>query len=167
MTLKLIIARHAKSDWHAGSITDHMRPLNGRGLRQASQLGEELLKNTHRPSIIVSSDARRTEETALLMEPLFPNVHIQYDHRLYLGEFSDIQHSVLTHAKHHKNVLVLGHNPGFSVAASLLCRKSVELKTACAAVLETTQTDWESAFIAKNFELIEVVEGRDSPQEPC
>ena len=163
MTLKLIIARHAKSDWHAGSMTDHARPLNGRGLRQAPQLGEELCKNNHMPSIIVSSDARRTEETALLMEPLFPKVHIQFDHRLYLGELSDIEQAVLAHAKEHKTVLVLGHNPGFSVAAGLLSRKAVELKTACAAILETTQSEWESAFITKNFELIGVLEGRDTP----
>ena len=64
------------------------------------------------------------------MEPQFPNIHIQFDHRLYLGELGDIEQAVLAHATDHQTVLVLGHNPGFSVAAGLLTRKAVELKTA-------------------------------------
>ena len=160
MSLTLVITRHAKSDWHTGASSDHERPLNGRGLKEASALGKLLTQNGFTPTLILSSDARRTEETALLMEPVFREVELQFLHSLYLGDFKDIRHAVLTHGGDHKAIMVLGHNPGFSVAAALMSGKAVELKTACAAVLTSGQSDWEAAFLTKNFELSALLEGR-------
>jgi phosphohistidine phosphatase len=160
MSLTLVITRHAKSDWHTGASSDHERPLNGRGLKEAAGLGRLLKENGYTPSIILSSDARRTEETALLMEPVFGDVEIQFIHSLYLGELKDIRHAVLTHCVNHRAVMVLGHNPGFSLAAALMTSKAVELKTACAAVLTSQQSDWEAAFLTKNFELSALIEAR-------
>ena len=160
MGLTLVIARHAKSDWHTGATSDHERPLNGRGLKQASELGKLLKQSGYAPSLILSSDARRTEETALLMEPVFEDVELQYLHSLYLGELNDIRHAVITHGTDHKSIMVLGHNPGFSVAAALMSGKAVDLKTACAAVLASDQSDWEAAFLTKRFELSALIEGR-------
>ena len=37
---RLILTRHAKSSWDDPTITDHDRPLNGRGRRAALELGE-------------------------------------------------------------------------------------------------------------------------------
>ncbi len=160
MTLTLIIARHAKSDWHSGAHSDHERPLNGRGLKQASHLAKLLVEDGYEPSLILSSDARRTEETALLMEPEFKHVEIEFMHSLYLGDQHDISEAVLKHGADHSTLLVLGHNPGFSLAAALMTSKAVELKTACAAVLTTQKADWETAFLTKGFELACVVEAR-------
>jgi phosphohistidine phosphatase len=160
MSLTLVITRHAKSDWHTGASSDHERPLNGRGLKQAAELGKLLKQNGYTPSMILSSDARRTEETALLMEPAFGEVELQFIHSLYLGELKDIRHAVLTHGTDHDTIMVLGHNPGFSVAAALMSGKPVELKTACAAVLTSVQSDWEAAFLTKSFELSALIEGR-------
>lgn len=160
MSLTLVIARHAKSDWNAGAHSDHERPLNGRGLKQAAQLAQSLKKEGFAPSLILSSDSRRTEETALLMEPTFEAVDIRFLRSLYLGDLHDISAAVIAHGAHHRTVLVLGHNPGSSLASALLSRKSVELKTACAAILQTKTTDWEAAFITQDFELVSLIEGR-------
>ncbi len=160
MSLTLVIARHAKSDWNAGAHSDHERPLNGRGLTQAAQLGELLIDKGYTPSLILSSDSRRTEETALIMEPTFGAVDIQFLHSLYLGDLHDISAAVMAHGKNHRTILMLGHNPGSSLAAALLSSKAVELKTACAAVLQTKTSDWEAAFLTKDFELVALIEGR-------
>ena len=156
----LILARHAKSDWHAGAATDHERPLNGRGLREAPLLADALDKAGHRPTLILSSDSRRTEETALLMETTFGNPIVQFLHSLYLGSLSDIQHAVDTHGGGHQTIMVLGHNPGFSYAASMLSGSGVELKTACAAVLGTRLESFSDAILTKDFRLLGLFEGR-------
>ena len=160
MGLTLIIARHAKSDWQSGAANDHERPLNARGLREAPLLGQHLVRAAVMPSLILSSDSRRTEETALLLEPEFEEPTIKFFHGLYLGSIQDIQAAVIGHAHTHRCVMVLGHNPGFSLAASLLTRTSVELKTACAAVLHTQQPDFETAFLNRDFMLLNIFEGR-------
>ena len=156
----LLILRHAKSSWSDGTLRDHERPLNGRGLKQATQLAKLLVEGGFSPSLILSSDARRTEETALLMEPIFDSVEVQFMHSLYLGELHDIHAALIAHGADHQTVLVLGHNPGFSLGAALLTNTAVELKTACAAVLKSKSADWEAAFMTKSFELISVIEGR-------
>ena len=138
--LTLILARHAKRT--EPSVSDHERPLNNRGLRQAPLLGERLNQSGYAPTLIISSDARRTEETALLLQSTWTEVELIYDHRLYLGSLSDIAHTLNQFAHEERTVCVVGHNPGFSVAAALLGKTSVELKTACAAVLTSTASTW-------------------------
>lgn len=158
--LTLILARHAKSDW-SQSVSDHERPLNNRGLRQAPLLGERLHQSGYAPTLIISSDARRTEETALLLQSTWTEVELICDHRLYLGSLSDIAHTLNQFAHDERTVCVVGHNPGFSVAAALLGRTSVELKTACAAVLTSPASTWAEALEDQNFEFMGLFEGRE------
>jgi phosphohistidine phosphatase len=42
----VLILRHAKSSWKDPELTDHDRPLNKRGKRDAPRIGQ-LLKNEH------------------------------------------------------------------------------------------------------------------------
>ena len=42
----LLILRHAKSSWKHPELTDHDRPLNKRGKRDAPRLGE-ILRSEH------------------------------------------------------------------------------------------------------------------------
>ena len=38
----LLLARHAKSDWGMPGLSDHDRPLNGRGRRDAPAMARRL-----------------------------------------------------------------------------------------------------------------------------
>ena len=40
----LLIMRHAKSSWEFTDLSDHDRPLNNRGKRDAPRMGKVLLK---------------------------------------------------------------------------------------------------------------------------
>ena len=62
MSLRRILMRHAKSNWHL-TLSDHALPLNNRGRRAASALGEWLSRNGYVPNEIISSTAARTLET--------------------------------------------------------------------------------------------------------
>jgi phosphohistidine phosphatase len=60
----VLILRHGKSSWKDPELTDHDRPLNKRGKRDAPHIGA-FLKNEHLdPVVIISSTAIRTRTTA-------------------------------------------------------------------------------------------------------
>ncbi len=69
MTMRLIIMRHAKSDWNSGAASDHARPLNKRGRRDAPRVANRLGELGWQPDYVISSDSRRTRETLELMLP--------------------------------------------------------------------------------------------------
>ncbi|MGA9597997.1 MAG: histidine phosphatase family protein, partial [Acidimicrobiia bacterium] len=63
---RLMILRHAKSDWNSGADSDHTRPLNRRGTEAAMTMGRVLSRIGEVPDIIYTSSATRARETALL-----------------------------------------------------------------------------------------------------
>ena len=63
--------RHAKSDWKDSSLTDHQRPLNKRGKRDAPQMAAKLSELGWQPSRVLTSDSQRTMETLDLMKSSF------------------------------------------------------------------------------------------------
>ena len=50
----LLILRHAKSSWKHPELTDHDRPLNKRGKRDAPRMGEILRSEHLIPEAIIS-----------------------------------------------------------------------------------------------------------------
>lgn len=60
--LRLILLRHAKSDWAAG-LDDHDRPLNRRGRLAAALMGAWAREETLIPALALISSAVRTRET--------------------------------------------------------------------------------------------------------
>ena len=60
----LLILRHAKSSWEFTDLSDHDRPLNNRGKRDAPRMGKVLLKERLVPQLIISSSAARARSTA-------------------------------------------------------------------------------------------------------
>ena len=55
----LFLVRHAKSSRDDPTLPDKDRPLNERGMRDASRVGEQLAKRGAKPDLILSSSARR------------------------------------------------------------------------------------------------------------
>ena len=72
MQRRLMLMRHAKSAWTSHVPTDHERPLNERGRRDAARVGKRLAKLGWVPDLVVGSDSRRTEETWERMQKRFP-----------------------------------------------------------------------------------------------
>ena len=60
----LFLVRHAKSSRDDPTLPDKDRPLNERGMRDASRVGEQLAKRGAKPDLILSSSARRALTTA-------------------------------------------------------------------------------------------------------
>lgn len=116
MTKTLILMRHAKSDWGAPSLPDKLRPLNARGHRSATALGDWLRAKGHVPEAVMCSSAIRTRETlaglALVETPTC------FSDDLYHAE-ADVMLQVLHRATADK-VLMIGHNPGICDFAQML-----------------------------------------------
>ena len=115
--LRLILMRHAKSDWNYGDPSDHDRPLNARGKASAAALGDWLGKVGYHPDAVLCSSAARTRETLQRLD-LSPEPDMAFERALYLAE----PETMMAHLKGAKEttVLMIGHNPGICALAHRL-----------------------------------------------
>ncbi|MFK7929321.1 MAG: histidine phosphatase family protein [Myxococcota bacterium] len=143
---RLIIMRHAKSDWNTG-LDDHERPLNKRGRRDAPRMADALVRLGWSPDVVICSSAQRTVETWGCMAGCFPDsVAVRIEPALYLAGLGAIQDAVHTLSDDVHTVLVLGHNPGWEGAASALSQQPMHMTTANAALIELVPTGWAEAI---------------------
>ena len=154
MTLRLIIARHAKSSWKNAGVSDHDRPLNGRGRREAPMLGDAIRMAGWVPDVILSSDAQRTQETCEAFRESFPGVPCHFLRSLYLAHPETLFEEVTSLSPDIGTALLLGHNPGSSEFVSILAGMPVELKTANAALLEYPSDNWAEAALSRAWTLV-------------
>ena len=60
----LLLLRHAKSSWKVPDLSDHDRPLNRRGKKDAPKMGRLLKEKELVPDLVIDSTARRAKDTA-------------------------------------------------------------------------------------------------------
>ncbi|MGB3245645.1 MAG: histidine phosphatase family protein [Sulfitobacter sp.] len=112
---RLILMRHAKSDWSGGAASDHDRPLNARGQHSSVALGHWLRAQDLLPDQVISSSAKRTGETFLGLG-LPQNTAVSFTRDLYLATHHEIMGALRSATG--EVVLILGHNPGISIMAA-------------------------------------------------
>jgi len=119
---KLLLYRHAKSDWDDPYLDDHMRPLALRGLRDAPYMAQRLKKKSIFPDAIISSDAERAKATALITaENLhFPKEQIDWKSALYHASAVAILREIRQTDDRSNLLFVFGHNPGLTDLVNLL-----------------------------------------------
>ena len=107
----LYLIRHAKSSWEY-DLSDHERPLNNRGYKDANLVSKHLKDSLKLPDLVVSSDAVRAKTTAtIFVDNLGISKNIfKLDHSLY--DFSGRQLTeVIKNCNDAVNTLmVFGHN---------------------------------------------------------
>ena len=84
---RLTLLRHAKSSWKDPLLDDFDRPLNQRGERDAPVMGRRLQARGARPSMILTSPAKRALRTARLIAQAinYPAEFLQREAELYLA----------------------------------------------------------------------------------
>lgn len=117
---RLILTRHAKSDWDDPMLDDHDRPLNARGWRAALELGEWLHSRGYEPDEVLCSTARRTQDTwaRVAATPLEVTPRVTFSEKLYHAG-PDVMLNVLQEATG-DIVMMVGHNPGIAAFAAIL-----------------------------------------------
>ena len=119
MTLRLILIRHAKSNWDDPTMEDHDRPLNGRGQASASAIGDWMFSRGYLPDQVLCSTATRTKETCdLVLEKLRTKPEIKWESSLYHATPEQMLDSL--RGARGDTVMMVGHNPGCGYAAGAL-----------------------------------------------
>jgi phosphohistidine phosphatase len=144
--LNIVVMRHAKSDWESGAQTDHERPLNERGNREAPSVGKQLLSLGLAPDVVLSSDSQRTTETYQRIGSFFPKAVVHFRRELYHAGIAEVRALLDLVPASAQTLMLLGHNPGWEELVTLLAKKRVEMKTAYAAVFESEAADFASAL---------------------
>ena len=118
----LTLVRHAKSSWKDTSLADRDRPLNKRGKRDAPEMGRRIVAAGIRPSLIVSSPAVRAWTTAKVIANAigYPREFLQRDNTLYLASVNGILDVIASQDVGFNNLMLVGHNPGFTDFANYL-----------------------------------------------
>ncbi|HEU5112595.1 MAG TPA: histidine phosphatase family protein [Acidimicrobiia bacterium] len=138
----LLLMRHAKSDWDADYGSDHDRPLNDRGQRSARLMGRVLADEDLVPDLIISSTAVRARRTAeLAIEAGAWDAELVLDRSLYDEGPRGVLESGAS-APDVNRVMLVGHQPTWSMLVSALTGERADLKTATVAVIELDLDSW-------------------------
>lgn len=145
MTRTLTIVRHAKSSWEDERLADRDRPLNRRGERDAPRMGKRIQNAAIRPSLIVSSPAKRAWTTAKLIaaEIGYPQEFLQREADLYLASVDTILDVLVAQDSGFSSIMLVGHNPGLTSFANYLVPGLTDnLPTGGVVSVEFEHPDW-------------------------
>lgn len=142
----LTLVRHAKSSWSNASLGDRKRPLNKRGKRDAPIMGRRIAEHGIRPSLILSSPAKRAWTTAKIIaqEISYPLEFLQREDGLYLASLHDFLDVLVAQDPEFNSIMVVGHNPGMTDFANYLSPGLTgNLPTAGVVSVEIDQDHWK------------------------
>jgi phosphohistidine phosphatase len=158
--LRLILLRHAKSAWDTDAPSDHARPLNKRGRRDAPRVAQALVELGWTPERIFSSDAVRTRQTCeRMLEAFGRQTPIEWSAELYHAGGDAIRKQL--HEASGKTLMVVGHNPGWEEAVEELAGKPVRLTTCNAALLSVKAASWAAALDGEAWKVERVVRPKE------
>lgn len=117
---RLLILRHAKSDWGEPGLSDHARPLNARGRAAAVAMGGFMRLHGLLPDLVLLSSSRRTRQTLEGLDlPAAGLGEVPLD-ALYLAEPDTILAVLREAPAAAAMILLIGHNPGLHELAMAL-----------------------------------------------
>lgn len=121
---RLTLVRHAKSSWSDAGLPDIERPLSKRGERDAPRMGERLRERKARPSLILSSPAKRAKSTAKLIARSigYPEEFLQFERRVYSADYRALLDIIAAQDDACSEMMLVAHNPSLTVLANHLAR---------------------------------------------
>ena len=141
---KLTLIRHAKSSWEF-NVIDHERPLNKRGLNDASLVSNYLKKENLEVDTLICSDAVRTKTTAdIFISELNIDLDIvSYSHDLYDFEGSLLTKEIKSCNHSINNLMVFGHNHAITSFVNSFGNQYIENVPTCGVtIIEFDIDDW-------------------------
>ncbi len=150
----LILMRHAKSDWGDASISDHDRPLNQRGQRDAPRMARWLSELEMVPDLILCSSAARTGQTVdLMMAEWNTEPVVTHTQSLYLATPETMLQTIVSDGCDAQILMVVAHNPGTSHLVYQLADQSIEMPTAAIAIFEVQIPSWSELRTSSPMQL--------------
>lgn len=135
--------RHAKSSWTDPSLSDFERPLNERGRRAAPFMGGVLKREGLIPDHIICSPAKRTKETAELVQAAVElDLEIGNDARIYEATAGELIDVVSEMPETSSRALLIGHNPSSEQFLQIMTGAIEAMPTAALAVIDLDIGSW-------------------------
>jgi phosphohistidine phosphatase len=127
VTRRLIVMRHAKSDWPP-YVADIDRPLGDRGRTDAAEAGRWLGRQDFSCDVALVSPALRTRQTwQLVSGQLAEPPAVNLTDAIYDAHFSELLQVVRAVAAKCQTVVLVGHNPGCAMLAEDLAGPSSDV----------------------------------------
>ena len=143
---KLLLLRHAKSDWGDASLPDFERPLNERGRRAAPLIGRFIREQGLHPQLVIASPAQRTMDTAsLVIAASGIEAETRYDERIYEAQVANLLQVISEIDDRKTEVLLVGHNPGVESLIEYLTGETRRVPTAALASMTLDVGRWREA----------------------
>lgn len=149
---RLILFRHAKSDWSDDGLDDHDRGLSPRGRRAAGPMGAWLAGRGFRPDMVMCSTAKRARTTWDLAKSAFtPWPQTRFERDIYHASPDALLDAVKATPAEIQTLMIVGHNPGLEQFVETLATKgdpearltlSEKFPTGAIAVLDFPVDDW-------------------------
>jgi phosphohistidine phosphatase len=146
----LLLMRHAKSSWSDTSLRDSQRPLNKRGLRDASTMGERLKRMDYHCECLIASPAVRAHETAKsVAETMGFKGKVIKDERLYMADIDDYLEVIADVSEEVEHLMLVSHNPGTETFFEFLTGERVEKFPTAAYALIAIEEAWSDVKSGK------------------
>jgi phosphohistidine phosphatase len=139
--------RHGEARWKDPGTEDFARALSRRGINAAQSMAARLRELALFPDRIMTSPARRTEQTADIVahELGLPARHVLREEGLYLASAADLMEIVQGAGPRITHLMIIAHNPGVSELAQQLApeqeAKQLAAAALCSIAFETN--DWQ------------------------
>lgn len=151
---EIILLRHAKSSWEY-DVEDRNRPLSQKGIDRITKTSRRHKNIFENHDYIFSSPANRAFHTASIMifECGFNFRKFSIDETLYTFNFEKIVNYVYELDDSFSKVILVGHNPAFTLAANQLGNLSLNnISTACWVKISFFESTWSEVHRVKNIE---------------
>lgn len=118
---RLLLLRHAKSDWSAPGQGDHDRALSERGRRDAPRMGVWMAREGLAPDRVLCSTARRARETlALVLGAMEATPRVDFVRDIYAGGANALIELARARGDGVERLMMVGHNPLMEETAARL-----------------------------------------------
>ena len=136
--------RHAKSSWDNQGLRDFDRPLNNRGFRDTPDMAQRLLERQFNPDLILASTAKRALTTAeILAEAMDYQGDFVTTGELYHSSTTTILGLIHELDDKYDHVLIVAHNPGIGMIASMLSGQALDFPTCAIASIDYDCLSWQ------------------------
>ena len=146
----LYLLRHAKSSWKDSSQSDFERPLANRG-RKACEIAARIIQDRGLEfDLVLCSTAIRARETIDLVSKYAKlRSELRFDERIYEATMSELLEIISQLENDRKEVLLVGHNPGFEELLYLFSGVEQGFPTASLAKIKLKVSKWSDSFDKK------------------
>lgn len=158
MKRKLLVIRHAQTEYQQSGQTDHQRQLTAQGRSDALGVAARIQQLGWTPQKVVSSNATRTTQTWEQMREVFEaTVDITFTDSLYLAGLDKVCDELFALPEEITEVAVLGHNPGWQEIVQWLSGTAVRMSPGTAVLLQGEGKTWADALRQHKWEFGEVI----------